>query len=79
VNAPENSQIPKDSVVIGNHKKKTIMNWKDYEIEILDYFTSQFPNAEIQHNVFIKGRYSKVQRQIDTFFVQVCTHWIVQV
>ena len=41
------------------------MNWKDYEIEILDYFTSQFPNAEIRHNVFIEGRYSKVQRQID--------------
>lgn len=41
------------------------MNWKDYEIEILDYFTCQFPNAEIQHNVLIEGRYSKVQRQID--------------
>lgn len=41
------------------------MNWKDYEIEIANYFKSQFPNAEITHNTTLLGRYSKVQRQID--------------
>jgi hypothetical protein len=41
------------------------MNWKEYEKEIHEYFRSQFPNADISHNVIIKGRYSKVNRQID--------------
>lgn len=41
------------------------MNWKDYEKEIYSYFREQFPNAEISHNVKVKGRYSKVDRQID--------------
>lgn len=41
------------------------MTWKDYEIEISEYFKRQFPNADITHNVKIDGRYSKIQRQID--------------
>lgn len=41
------------------------MNWKDYEKEIYSHFRAQFPNAEISHNVKVKGRYSKVDRQID--------------
>lgn len=41
------------------------MSWKDYEIEIYDYFKTMFPNADISHNVKVAGRYSKVDRQID--------------
>lgn len=41
------------------------MTWKDYEIEISEYFKRQFPNANISHNVKVEGRYSKIQRQID--------------
>ena len=41
------------------------MTWKDYEIEIHDYFKEMFPNADISHNVTVAGRYSKVDRQID--------------
>lgn len=41
------------------------MTWKDYEIEISEYFKRQFPNADISHNVKVEGRYSKIQRQID--------------
>lgn len=41
------------------------MNWKDYEIEIHNYFQRQFPHAQISHNVTLVGRYSKVERQID--------------
>jgi hypothetical protein len=41
------------------------MTWLEYEQTIHDYFTSQFPNADISHNVKIEGRFSKVQRQID--------------
>lgn len=41
------------------------MTWKDYEIEIHDYFKEMFPNADISHNVTVIGRYSKVERQID--------------
>lgn len=41
------------------------MTWKDYEIEIYDYFKEMFPNADISYNVTVSGRYSKVDRQID--------------
>jgi len=41
------------------------MTWKDYEIEIYDYFKTMFPNADISFNVKVFGRYSKVDRQID--------------
>ena len=41
------------------------MNWKDYEIEIFEDFKEAYPNAEVSHNVLRKGRYSKVDRQID--------------
>lgn len=41
------------------------MNWKDYEKEIHDYFTKTYPNADISHNVKVKGRYSQTERQID--------------
>lgn len=41
------------------------MNWKDYEVEIYDYFKDMFHNADISHNVTVLGRYSKVERQID--------------
>jgi hypothetical protein len=41
------------------------MTWKEYENEICHYFRIQFPKADISLNVFIEGRYSKTQRQID--------------
>lgn len=41
------------------------MTWKDYEIEIYEYFKTKFPNAEISHNVVVKGRYSATERQVD--------------
>jgi hypothetical protein len=41
------------------------MDWKDYENEIFTHFKVQYPNAEITQNVMIKGRFSKVERQID--------------
>ncbi len=41
------------------------MDWKQYEKEIFEYFSSEYPDADIKHNVMLVGRYSKVQRQID--------------
>jgi hypothetical protein len=41
------------------------MKWKEYEIEIANYFKETFPNAKISHNVKLIGRYSKIERQID--------------
>lgn len=41
------------------------MNWKDYEIEIYNFFKEQYPQAEVSHNVTVEGRYSKTMRQID--------------
>lgn len=41
------------------------MNWKDYEKEIHDYFAKAYPNADISHDVKVKGRYSQTERQID--------------
>lgn len=46
------------------------MNWKNYELEIFDYFKSQYPDAEISHNVKVTGRYSKSLRQIDILIEQ---------
>lgn len=41
------------------------MTWKNYEKEIHNYFKEMFPNADISHNVLVKGRYSNINRQID--------------
>lgn len=41
------------------------MNWKDYEDEILSTLKEDYPQAEIVQNAKIRGRYSKVKRQID--------------
>lgn len=41
------------------------MNWKEYELEIHNYFARTYPNAQISHNVTVKGRYSQVLRQVD--------------
>ncbi len=41
------------------------MDWKDYEIEIYEFFKSEYPNADVKHNVEIFGRYSGVKRQVD--------------
>jgi hypothetical protein len=42
------------------------MNWKEYEDEIYARFREVYPRARIDRNVKIIGRYSKVERQIDT-------------
>jgi hypothetical protein len=41
------------------------MTWKDYENEIFEYFKTQYPTAEISHNVTVDGQFSKTKRQID--------------
>lgn len=41
------------------------MTWRDYEKEIFDYFRTQYPTADISHNVSVDGRFSKTKRQID--------------
>jgi Restriction endonuclease len=41
------------------------MNWRDYEEAIYDYYKGEYPEALITKNAHIKGRYSKVDRQID--------------
>jgi tetratricopeptide (TPR) repeat protein len=41
------------------------MNWRDYEIEIHEQFQDMYPSARITHNVYLLGRYSKIERQID--------------
>jgi len=41
------------------------MDWKLYEKEIFDFFKGTYPDAEINFNQLLKGRYSKIERQID--------------
>jgi len=41
------------------------MDWKKYEKEIFELFSDDFPEAEITHDVIRRGRYSKIDRQID--------------
>lgn len=46
------------------------MNWKDYEQEIFERFSIDYPNAEISLDAKIEGRYSKRKRQIDILIEQ---------
>ncbi|MBA4381088.1 MAG: hypothetical protein C0406_00845 [Sideroxydans sp.] len=41
------------------------MDWKQYEKEIYAIFKAEYPKAEISHNIFRLGRYSKTDRQCD--------------
>lgn len=41
------------------------MNWKNYEKEICQYFSDNYPGASIKNDVIINGRYSKKDRQVD--------------
>jgi len=41
------------------------VNWKDYEKEIHQQFKEVYPDADITHDAKVRGRYSKVDRQID--------------
>ncbi len=41
------------------------MDWKKYETEIFETFKAAYPNAKINFNQKVIGRYSKVERQID--------------
>lgn len=41
------------------------MNWKEYENEILTYFQETYPETTISFDQKIKGKYSKVLRQVD--------------
>ncbi|MCZ7624753.1 MAG: restriction endonuclease [Candidatus Methylomirabilis sp.] len=41
------------------------MDWKQYEKEISDYFRSEYPDATVIPDAKIKGKYSKIERQID--------------
>lgn len=42
------------------------MDWKEYEKTVTNYLMLQFPEAEVLHNVFLWGKNSKTNRQIDT-------------
>ena len=48
-----------------NLQKKNKMDWRKYEFEIFDTFKRVYPNTTIKFNQKIKGRFSKVDRQID--------------
>lgn len=41
------------------------MDWRQYEKEIFSLFKSDYPDADIQFDAQVLGRYSKVNRQID--------------
>ncbi|MEO5690423.1 MAG: restriction endonuclease [Burkholderiaceae bacterium] len=41
------------------------MNWKDYEQAIVLHFQNEFPDATVQKNAHLVGRYSGVSRQVD--------------
>lgn len=41
------------------------MDWKKYEKEIYDIFTQSYPDAKINYNQLVKGKYSLTDRQID--------------
>jgi|ERR1035441_5327685 predicted nucleotidyltransferase len=41
------------------------MTWKDYEKKIFTFLKETYKDAEISYDQIIKGRYSKVNRQID--------------
>ncbi|MCF7353329.1 restriction endonuclease [Vibrio sp. CK2-1] len=41
------------------------MNWKDYEKDIYQQFKDMYPTAEITYDAKVRGRYSKVERQVD--------------
>ena len=40
-------------------------DWRKYEKEIFDTFRRAYPDAKINYNQKILGRYSKIKRQID--------------
>lgn len=46
------------------------MNWKEYEIKILDYLKSRYPNYNITLDAKLPGRFSKINRQIDVLIEQ---------
>lgn len=47
------------------------MDWKQYEEEIFRRFREEFPSAKITPNAKVKGRYSKVERQVDVLIEDV--------
>ncbi len=40
-------------------------DWKEYESQIYEKLVSQFPNFQIKFDEIVRGRYSRVDRQID--------------
>ncbi len=41
------------------------MDWKKYETEVHELFLEEFPEADIQYDVKVDGRYTNTKRQID--------------
>jgi hypothetical protein len=41
------------------------MTWQDYEEQVFNELTRAFPNANIQHDIRLPGRFSKTERQVD--------------
>lgn len=53
------------------------MNWKQYELEIYDWFKTRFPDANIRRDIKIFGLYSKVPRQIDILIEEnIASGWV---
>jgi hypothetical protein len=42
-----------------------MISWQIYEQLVLNYFLSRFPNARIERNVKLRGRFSETEREID--------------
>jgi hypothetical protein len=41
------------------------MNWKNYESQVFDEFRAKYPDYELLYDQKMRGRHSKVPRQID--------------
>jgi len=50
--------------------KTSTASWKAYEQQVFQLFREHYPNANVQTNAHVKGRYSKRKRQIDVLITE---------
>jgi tetratricopeptide (TPR) repeat protein len=50
--------------------KTSPASWKTYEQQVFQLFREHYPNANVQTNAHVKGRYSKRKRQIDVLITE---------
>ncbi|MCG2717753.1 MAG: restriction endonuclease [Nanoarchaeota archaeon] len=55
------------------------MNWKRYEKEIYEYFSSVYPKSKITTDIKITGHFSKVKRQIDLLIDDVICDYKIRI